>query len=117
MKKLTKEQELENKKELLRIYEDELRRQKEIEEESVNPFVKWLVGFSDRLDFIARLMLYVPLVVIGASVSWDGAYEFNREPPILYGFMGAAIGFVVAYIIHKIILLCADFLFWIIFGK
>ena len=117
MKNLTKEQELEHKKELLRIYEDELRRQKEIEEESVNPFVKWLEGFGDRLDFVARTILYVSLVVLGAAVGWSDANSFNREPQILYGSMGAAIGYGVAYIIHKIFLLIINFLLWIITGK
>ena len=87
---------------------------KEEQEESVHPLIEWFVGFGERTQFVASTFVYVVVVFLSAAFFWGSG---SSEPSLLYGVIGAAIGFVLAYILIWIIGLFLDFVLWIIFGK
>lgn len=86
----------------------------EEQEESVHPLMEWFIGFGERTQFVASTFVYVVVVFLSAAFFWGSG---SSEPSLLYGVIGAAIGFVLAYILIWIIGLFLDFVLWIIFGK
>lgn len=87
----------------------------EAEEETAHPFLVWLEGFSYRLEFVGKLILFTPLIFLSAI--FFGASGGPGDFSLLYSLPGALLGFIVAYIIYKIIVLFINFLIWFIFGK
>ena len=89
----------------------------EAEEETAHPFLVWFDGFANRLDFVGRLILFIPIIFLSAIFFGSNLAGDNGGFSLLWGLLGALLGFIVAYIIYKIVMLFIDFLFWIIFGK